>query len=580
MTASLAGIALIVAALTGGDVPVLTPQAQAPDEQAPDADLDGVPADAAPEDAAPVDHEEELQGSIDGAFGLPRADAPFVLALGVNDGEAAGLQPLLFADDDAAEVIRLFGGGPRTKLLTVMDSTTQRRYPDLARAASVPSRAALERSVRDLRRRIDRELQRGQKPIVVVWISGHADYDKDGHPYLPLAGGQLQADELIDTVVRPLAVAHRVHLVIDTCFASALVKSRAVVEDASEDEANRAFLERRIGGLANVGLLAGSTATNRAYEWEEIGGGVFSAMVRAGLRGAADVDGDDAVSYPELSAFLAAAARDVAAEEARPKVRVVAPAIEGDAALVRRDWLGQVGVFEADLAPLGTVHILDDTGAWLLAGAFEPGHQPRLWLPRGRRLFLRSGDLDHQLVEGSSGFSLGPASQRASRPRSLIGTALREGLFKRAFGPAFFGGYTAFAQASPGGLNPGPSEGGPPKSELPGTEPPETAPPGTEPATSAVAASGQGITTVPVEEEKGISWATIAVLGGAAGIGGVMAASGAFFILSVTRYLATPLERQAAWELNNALLFGTISAGALVAAGALLGGGAVYLVVE
>jgi hypothetical protein len=559
MNAAVLGLSLLVAA--AGDVP--TPVA--PDEGAPDDAIDDAidaPLDEAPKDA----HEAELQGSIDGAFGLPK-DRPFVLALGVNEGEAAGLRPLLFADDDAAEVIRLFGGGDRTRLLTVMDATTQRRYPDLAAAASVPSRQALEQAVTDLRRGVDRELARGEKPIVVVWISGHADYDAQGHPYLPLAGGQLQADELIDTVVRPLATAHRVHLVIDTCFASALVKSRAVVEEASATEAKRAFLERRIGGLANVGLLAGSTATNRAYEWEEIGGGVFSAMVRAGLRGAADVDGDDAVSYPELSAFLAAAARDVAAEEARPKVRVVAPAIEGDAALVRRDWLDRVAVLEADLAPLGTVHILDDTGAWLLAGAFEAGHQPRLWLPRGRRLFLRSGEVDHQLVEGSSGFSLGPASQRASRARSLIGTALREGLFKRPFGPAFFGGYTAFAQVSPGGPDPDPGEGGPPKVDV--TE-----------AVDEQGVSAEGLTNIAAEADDGISWVTIATLSGAAAVGGVMAASGAFFVMSVTRFAATPLERQAAWELNNALLFGAISAGALVATGALLGGGAVLLVVE
>ncbi len=556
MNAALLGFGLVVAMASGVDQ-VGAPDGQrvdaTPDDQAPDGELD------TPDEA---DHEAELQGSIDGAFGLPPSERPFVLALGVNDGDAAGLQPLLFADDDAAEVIRLFGGGPRTRLLTVMDSTSQRRYPDLASAASVPTREALERAVGELRKGVDGELAQGRKPVVVVWISGHADYDEDGHPYLPLSGGRLQADEVIDAVVRPLAAAHRVHLVIDTCFASALVKSRAVVEDASETEAQRAFLERRIGGLANVGLLAGSTATNRAYEWEEIGGGVFSAMVRAGLRGAADIDGDDAVSYPELSAFLAAAARDVAAEEARPKVRVVAPAIEDDAALVRRDWLGKVAVLEADLAPLGTVHILDDTGAWLLAGAFEPRHQPRLWLPRGRRLFLRSGDLDHQLVEGSSGFSLGPASERASRPRSLIGTALREGLFKRPFGPAFFGGYTAFAQVSPGGPHPDPGEGGPPTN-----------------AAEPTLVEDQGVTQAAAESD-GISWVTIATLSGAAAVGGVMAASGAFFIMSVARFTASTIERQAAWELNNALLFGAISAGALVATGALLGGGAVLLVVE
>lgn len=371
---------------------------------------------------------------------------PYVLAVGVNDPSAGGLAPLSYADDDAAEAVRLFDPQiERSYLHTRFDSSSVERHQALASRARPPTLAAVRQSVAALKRKVEADLQGGGLPHVVVWLAGHGARDDDGHLYYPLHdGGRLTASSLIDEIVAPLSGAHRVHVVVDTCFAGGLVNARAQVDDAAPDEVKASLLLASPTRFPNVGVLVGSTAGTQSYEWNEISSGVFSAVLRAGLRGAADVDGDGAVRYSELVAFATAAAEGVKVPEARPHVQGTPPAIDSDAPVSLKAWLGPTRSLRGELADLGTVHVLDDTGRWLLASRFERGFTPELWLPAEATLFLRARGRDHRLTpDEDGGLRLGEPVPQATAARSLMEDALREGLFAATWGPTFWRGFRA-----------------------------------------------------------------------------------------------------------------------------------------
>lgn len=368
---------------------------------------------------------------------------PFVLAVGVNDAGVPGLAPLAYADDDAVEAVRLFAGDAheRVRLLAVMDQETQAQARDLARIARVPSSIELSRAVAELVVAIEAAREAGESPIVHLWLSGHASYDDDGHAMFPLLDGPLSAQRFIDDVVRPLARAHRVHLFIDTCFATALVRAKAAVTSVEPALAEATFFTRGLAGLPNVGAFVAASSASAAYEWEEVRAGVFSALTRAGLRGAADADGDDAVRYSELGAFLAASTDAVAVAPARPKIALYPPALDEDAVVHETRGDERVALFDDDISHMGPVSIVDERGAFLLAATFEPGFRPRLWLPRERELFLRARGEEHPLVHDGERLKVGDARPTDVRARSLVSRALEEGLFKTPYGPAFYRGY-------------------------------------------------------------------------------------------------------------------------------------------
>ncbi|MFH1811893.1 MAG: hypothetical protein ABIJ09_24355 [Pseudomonadota bacterium] len=446
--------------------------------------------------------------------------SPLVLAIGVNQGGDVSTQALRYADDDAAEAVLLFdAAGERSWLLSALDAESQARYPQLAARAHPPTLEELRRAVREIARRVEQERASGEQPQVLIWMSGHALRDDEGQTVFPLQQGRLSAEGLIRELIAPLQAAHRVHLLLDSCFAASLVRARAAVERISAATAEQGFFARGIAAYPNVGALVGAGAGERGYEWQEVRSGVFSAMARAGLRGAADVDGDQRVDYQELAAFLAAAAERVSVPEARPSVQVWPPSMESTAALSRREWLGSVAILDADLSSLGTVHVLDERGNWLLAGSFEAGFRPLLWLPGDRQLYLRARGSEQALIERDGTLQLGPAVDTQAQPRSLIGQSLRQGLFQTPYGPAFYSGFVAGA-AQPSSL------------------------------------AGPGHDATP--------WASLGVLGGAGCLLVGTVVLGALAADAGIRYSSTDLERPAREAYDQTLLFGGLGAATLL----------------
>jgi hypothetical protein len=367
----------------------------------------------------------------------------YVLAVGMNDSGQAGLNPLRFADDDAVEAVRLLARGQyeNARLLTVMDAETQGEARDLVHLARAPTTRELMRAVSELVARVESDERAGLSSTVHVWISGHATYDDDGHAVFPLLDGVLSAHAFLDDVVRPLSRAHRVHVFVDTCFAGALVRAKAAVKSVEPKAAETTFFARGLAGMPNVGAVVAASQASAAYEWEEVRAGVFSALTRAALRGAADADRDDVIRYSELGAFLAASTDAVALAPARPRIAVYPPAIDGDAIVLALGAAQGLSLFDEDVAALGPLSIVDGRGTFLVAAAFESGFQPRLWLPAEHGLYLRARGAEHPLTDDEGRLALGAPQEVDVRARSLVARALEEGLFKTPFGPAFYRGY-------------------------------------------------------------------------------------------------------------------------------------------
>lgn len=372
-----------------------------------------------------------------------------MLAVGVN-APGGSFAPLRYADDDAVAAASFFSPrGENAWLLTLPDVETAQQSRQLLAHARPPTRQALQQAVKEITARVARDNGSGGAPVVVVWLVGHGGFQDDGGAFFALADDNLSPDGLLEDVLRPLASAHRVHLVIDACHAGALVRSRALVQSADSAEIERVWHARTPASLANVGIIAAASPGERAWEWDEIRGGVFSALVRSGMSGAADVDADDGVSYPELAAYLTAAVSAVPLPEARPQVYVEGPLVEPLAFMSKAAWLSDRRVLAQDLSALGMVRIDDGSGRFLTGGRFEGGFLSRLWLPNVP-LRLVTASSERPIVVEGDGLEVGAEqSDTAAASRGRIDEALRAGLFATPYGPAYFAGFRAAAEKKP-----------------------------------------------------------------------------------------------------------------------------------
>ena len=377
--------------------------------------------------------------------------APYVLAIGVNTPRSDSLSSLKFADDDAASFAGLFDTDwKRNRLLTVFDEDSQEAFQAFARHARPPTLSEVTRAVSDIRNMVIADREQGQQSTVVIFLAGHGDYGPDGHAGFSLQDGRLSRAGLESKVLEPLAVAHRVHLIVDTCFAGALVRARAQVRKKQKSAVAKVFDRGSLSRFANVGAVLATTQGQEAYEWEEIGAGVFSAIVRAALRGSADADGNGEISYQELAAFSAAASQAIPIAKARPAVIAHPPPVDRSAPLIRSEWLNHARPLKAELSKLGRFYVWSGRGRFMTGGRFEPGFNPTLWLPNKKTLYLSSGETTRPLVStATSGFTLGTPGPSDVKQRGPVGQALAKGLFSASFGPAYYSGFVASDRASP-----------------------------------------------------------------------------------------------------------------------------------
>jgi hypothetical protein len=246
-----------------------------------------------------------------------------VLALIITNNRGAGLErpDLHYADDDGAkyyELFRTIAGEDGTFLLTEFDSDTARLYPELR--ASPPDRIHLDAAARVIATRAREALSTGRIVDFYFVFAGHGDIDQ-GQGFLALTDGRLTGDDL-EALLRSIP-STRSHVVLDSCNSFFVLGARKPggAHFATSEDATRALVER----LPNVGVFLSTSADGKVFEWSELQSGIFSHVVRSGLSGAADANGDGVISYAELRAFVDIAASAVKNPAYRPHVFARAP---------------------------------------------------------------------------------------------------------------------------------------------------------------------------------------------------------------------------------------------------------------
>lgn len=387
-----------------------------------------------------------------GGPGLP--PHRFALIVAENEPQGGALTPLRYADDDGlryAEFLR--GTGAEVELLTVLDDETQRRAPGAAAGTRPPTRGELAAAMARLNAGIERARSAGLTVDFYFVFAGHGEAGPNGEGRMHLRDGTLSRADLLSLVVAP-SKADFNHLVIDACHAQALVFNRgpAGADDGYRPDDYRNAIARYLDAqdlraFPNTGAILASTAGRETHEWEVFGAGIFSHEVRSGLAGVADVNGDGAVEYSELAAYVSAANDAIVDPAARPQIVFQPPArdrnrpllayTDGPSSFLRiprgftgRAWLEDArGNRYADFHGSGEAPIV-------VALADAPFYFLRRDQDEARIDPPRPGVVDEARLSWR---------RREVATRGALNETFETKLFSRPFGPAFYAGYVSSA---------------------------------------------------------------------------------------------------------------------------------------
>ena len=210
------------------------------------------------------------------AVGPPPTEARIVVAIGNNLGIGAD-EPLDYAEQDARRFRQLMieiGGVARNRAYLVLGENA----------------AGVRKVLYEVRGRLQ-ELANEPRATLIVFVSAHADQDA-----LHLSGTTLAISELralVQTSGADLKLT-----VIDACQTAATTKKKG---GRPVPEVEIAFqAPSRVGGdVFLTSASPGEPAQERAF----LRGALFSHHLFTGLRGAADVDGDRAISLDEAYGY-------------------------------------------------------------------------------------------------------------------------------------------------------------------------------------------------------------------------------------------------------------------------------------
>jgi hypothetical protein len=199
----------------------------------------------------------------------------FAIVVGNNEGDAVDGQ-LRYAESDATrvyEVLRDLGGFAPANML-LLEGEDARTLEETIIAVNERVRLALSHS--------------GSQVMLFVYYSGHADADS-----LHLKGTRLPL-RLFSQLIYGSAATFRL-MVLDACHSGALTRAKGghIVEPFP-------LLTEDVLPGNGLAVLAANAAHEDAQESEDIRGSFFTHAFVSGLMGAADQDGDGAVSLSEV----------------------------------------------------------------------------------------------------------------------------------------------------------------------------------------------------------------------------------------------------------------------------------------
>jgi hypothetical protein len=376
-----------------------------------------------------------------------REPASLVLVVASNHGARPGRTTLHYADDDAAKYFEMFStiadpGG--AVLLADFDADTVGLFPRLAAIAGAPVRARLERAAAELAVRSAALAEAGRSVRFYFVFAGHGDVE-DGQGFLELSDGRFTAEDLRALVAR--VGAGETHVILDSCHSFSVVNPRR--PGGKRLATSREVADTLGKRLPNVGVVLSTSAQAEVYEWSELQSGVFSHAVRSGLMGAADANGDGAISYSELAAFLDVATVEIKNPLYRPTVFARGPNGEATRAILS-PGLARRQTLVIDEPGAVRLAARDANGLRWIDAYKEQGSALRLWLPASL-----SGGIEIDRLEAGAGrviasydLPLGGGSVNLQHLTGSSGAvAMRgageifQGLFARPFGPAAFVAY-------------------------------------------------------------------------------------------------------------------------------------------
>lgn len=374
----------------------------------------------------------------------PAAPVPVrrALVIAYNGSNRPDVPDLRYADDDGVRWLEVFRRlGIDAELLTVPDAETSAASPALLQGVREPSRAGVGEAVKRLAERIRGDHAAGAVVDAYLVYVGHGQTDAAGRASLTLLDGTVDQTTLYQTLVDPLG-ADFVHVVVDACHAAGVVGSRGA--DPRVLEQLRATLERDVlARRPRVGALYAESLDGTTHEWSRLRAGVFSHVVRSGLLGGADVNGDGQVSYSELEAFVAASIRGVRTPGGRLQVKAFPPELQP-----ARSLSGPIPVGPELKLPPGEVFArvsVEDTSGVRLLDVNRSGPVALAYaLPPRDRYLVRLGAGEFVVAQAGLG---GPLPEPVPSEVAQRGEAeaLMRGLFAVPFDRSFYEGYMVSA---------------------------------------------------------------------------------------------------------------------------------------
>ena len=351
----------------------------------------------------------------------------FAISVGYNNPPNRALRRLRYADDDAVQNYRLMRSlGASAVLLTVLDRESAQLHPELRPAS--PTVAALDAALKALNRRIALAKARGKRTALYLFYSGHGGLQA-GEGYVQLKDRRLTRKVLASLMRRSRADVN--HLIVDACNSYHLVFPRG---PGGKRRAVAGRLFGRDGAVpANTGVLLSTSSARQSHEWEAWQAGVFSHEVRSALRGAADADRDERVSYEEAAAFVFTANRAIRNARFRPQIFARPPRAASTAPLV--DLRGLRGRWVTFGPPLEGHQYVEDVDGVRLVDLHPGPAGVTVLLPATGRLYARASRSRQERVLPVKASVL--VSRQPPRPREVSARGAEHEAFLRLFSQPF-----------------------------------------------------------------------------------------------------------------------------------------------
>ena len=383
------------------------------------------------------------------------ARVSYAIVIGNNAPPKSGtpetLQPLRYADDDAIRYFQLFSRFAQTRLLVVADATTQKRYPDIATRAMLPTLENLRLVVAELAVQMKHDRERGDLPILYFAFSGHGARDDHGGAFLALLDGPLTQDVLYDLIGG--LPTQFTHMIVDACNAGGVVGVRggnaffATEGNTQTAPTTAADVEpilqaTPLANHPNIGVILATTLGQESHEWSAIESGVFTHELLSGLAGAADVNGDLVVEYSEIQAFVASANREIKDPRAVPQIIARPPAANLREPLVALRSLAGTHLVRGDASKLGHFYVELENGQRYLDAHPDRGSEISFVVPDAVPAYLRTADGEVSLpIRGAIALASLVLGPQAVGSRGSIDEAYQRALFASGYGRAYYQGF-------------------------------------------------------------------------------------------------------------------------------------------